>query len=306
MARARTSWALLGLAFVCATVSFFYPELKALTLFLARRNNGCPLAHCFRIRSESRMHHQVRQRIESASRMLHSDPAGLELWDTPAGRLWTPGRKHTGYWLADMLAEAASRLYVHEEIRVRAGDVVLDCGASIGVFARQALSMGAATVVAIEPGPDSVECLRRNFASEIASAKLIVCSKGVWDREGALPLILDGNTSIGDGFVIRRPGDRVGTSVPLTSIDTLVSELKLPRVDFIKMDIEGAEQEALRGARQTLARFRPRLAISAYHRHEDPREIPALVRNARPDYRMECGPCLMERYRTLPQVLFFE
>jgi hypothetical protein len=94
--------------------------------------------------------------------------------------------------------------------------------------------------------------------------------------------------------------------VPLTRIDTLVSELKLPRVDFIKMDIEGAEQEALRGARQTLARYRPRLAISAYHKREDPLEIPALVRSARPDYRMECGACLMERYRIIPQVLFFE
>jgi FkbM family methyltransferase len=306
MQRACATWALLILAAISGAISFSYPELKALTIFLARRNNGCPLTHCFKTRSERRMHNQARQRIEAASRLLHSDPAGLELWDTPVGWLWVPGRKHTRYWLADMLAEADSGLYAHGKIQVRPGDVVLDCGASIGVFTRQALSMGAATVVAIEPGPDSVECLRRNFPSEIASGKLIVCVKGVWDREDALPLIVDGSTSIGDGFVIRRPGDHLGVSVPLTRIDTLVSELKLPRVDFIKMDIEGAEQEALRGARQTLARFRPRLVISAYHKREDPREIPALVRSARPDYRMECGACLMERYRIIPHVLFFE
>ena len=306
MQRARATWVLLILAAISGAVSFFYPELKALTLFLARRNNGCPLADCLKIGPQARVQKHKHQRIETAARLRRSDPAGLELWDTPAGQLWVPGRKHTRYWLADMLAELNTGLYVHEKIRVRPGDIVLDCGASIGVFTRQALSMGAATVVAIEPGPDSVECLRRNFPSEIASGKLIVCPRGVWDREDALPLIVDGNTSIGDGFVIRRPGDHLGVSVPLTRIDTLVSELKLPRVDFIKMDIEGAEQEALRGARQTLARFRPRLAISAYHKREDPREIPALVRSARPDYRMECGPCLMTRYRIIPQVLFFE
>jgi FkbM family methyltransferase len=47
---------------------------------------------------------------------------------------------------------------------VRAGDVVLDCGAGIGLFARQALKRGARTVIAIEPVPENLECLRRNLS----------------------------------------------------------------------------------------------------------------------------------------------
>jgi hypothetical protein len=60
--------------------------------------------------------------------------------------------------------------------------------------------------------------------------------------------------------------------------------LKLPRVDFIKMDIEGAEQKALHGARQVLIRYQPRLAISSYHLKGDPAAICSIVWQAHPDY----------------------
>ncbi len=51
--------------------------------------------------------------------------------------------------------------------------------------------------------------------------------------------------------------------VPVVRIDQLVAELGLPRVDFIKLDIEGAEREALRGAVQVLKKYRPRLMMTA-------------------------------------------
>ena len=78
--------------------------------------------------------------------------------------------------------------------------------------------------------------------------------------------------------------------VPLTTIDKIVAELGLPRVDFIKMDIEGAEANALAGARDTLTRFKPRLAIAAEHKPDDEVDIPRAVRSLRADYQMECGP----------------
>lgn len=75
-------------------------------------------------------------------------------------------------------------------------------------------------------------------------------------------------------------------SVPAVTIDDVVEEQHLGRVDFIKMDIEGGEVDALRGAEGTLKRFTPRLAISAYHRPHDLPDIVALIRQACPDYRL--------------------
>jgi len=65
--------------------------------------------------------------------------------------------------------------------------------------------------------------------------------------------------------------------VTTISIDDLVKVKNLPRVDIIKMDIEGAELSALKGAEQTLRAFRPRLAISLYHNESDLIEIPEFM-----------------------------
>jgi len=59
------------------------------------------------------------------------------------------------------------------------------------------------------------------------------------------------------------------------------------------------------GARQTLARHQPRLAISSYHRPDDPEKIPALVQAAWPGYRIECGPCADVTTYVRPDVLHF-
>ena len=66
---------------------------------------------------------------------------------------------------------------------VQPGDVVLDCGANIGIFSKTALASGARLVVAVEPAPDTLECLRRNLGREIAERRVIVYPKGVWDHD---------------------------------------------------------------------------------------------------------------------------
>lgn len=65
-------------------------------------------------------------------------------------------------------------------------------------------------------------------------------------------------------------------------IDDVVSELGLQRVDFIKADIEGAERYPLRGARETISRFSPRMALCVYHLHDDPEVVSDSVRSMRP------------------------
>jgi len=194
------------------------------------------------------------------------------------------------------LAEQFMKIYGSGRFAVRPGDVVLDCGADVGDFTRQALQMGASMVVAIEPSPMKHVCLQRNLEHEISQGKVIVYPKGVWNTDSTLTLYVD-------SVVEKRSDD--GVVVPLTTIDKLVSELNLPRVDFIKMDIEGAEVPALQGAAATLARYRPRMSISTEHYPDDVFKITQVVRTAVPSYRSACGMCAFMAGRVRPYVMHF-
>jgi hypothetical protein len=73
-----------------------------------------------------------------------------------------------------------------------------------------------------------------------------------------------------------------GSEIPVVALDEVLGG---SRVTFVKMNIEGAEIEALRGAANSIARWRPKLAISAYHRPSDLWEVAATVREIDPGYR---------------------
>jgi FkbM family methyltransferase len=211
-----------------------------------------------------------------ASRRLEVD-GGLELWDTPYGRFWVVAENFRTF--AEVLAEQAVDIYGDETRGVHAGDVVLDAGAHFGGFARTALARGAKLVVAIEIAPENVACLRRNFVKEIAAGRVIVYEKGVWDKDDTMVLQRRNNTWA-DG--VSEGGD--GSMVAVTTVDKIVTELKLPSVDFIKMDIEGAERHALTGAAATLARYKPRMAIAAYHEADDLDVLPGIARASQSSY----------------------
>ena len=127
----------------------------------------------------------------------------------------------------------------------------------------------------------------------------------MWDREDQLTLNVDDTNFAANSVVLRPDESHPSILVPLTTIDRIVAELNLPRVDFIKMDVEGAEVKAIAGARETLLRFKPRLSIATEHKPDDEFTIPAAVRKVRTDYAMECGQCLEAKGHVRPDVLFF-
>ena len=282
---------------------YYYAPARLAAFVLAGRSPACPMAKA--VKSEENWKTQIayKDEILHASKLLEKDPKGYHLWDTPHGRYWIP--EGSDYVLPFNLAEQKRKIYGVGENAVRAGDVVLDCGANVGVYTREALNAGAKLVVAIEPAPENIESLKRNFAAEIKAGKVILVEKGVWDREDEMTLQVDPHNSAADSFVIHREGGVAGVKVPLTTIDKLVSDLKLERVDYIKMDIEGAEQRALKGGQATLAKYHPRMALSAYHVPTDPEQIPAIVRQAWSGYSVECGPCAEANGAVRPDVLYF-
>ena len=85
------------------------------------------------------------------------------------------------------------------------------------------------------------------------------------------------------------PGNRIAfhdQPLPLTTLDCFVHVREIERVDFIKLDIEGAELDCLQGAQNTIEKFCPKLAISLYHKPNDFFEIPLWLTNRFPDYKL--------------------
>jgi FkbM family methyltransferase len=203
------------------------------------------------------------------------------LWETPLGRFW--GTERDGREL-DLLTleQAVGGIYEQRAVTVEDADVVVDVGAHLGTFTRIALQHGARLVVAVEPDPVNAVCFDRTFAPEIAGGRVRLVQAAAWHSPGSLQFEV--GTASQTGRVTGSLSDRAVT-VRAVTLDAMADELKLGRVDFIKMDIEGAERHALAGARRLLAAHKPRLAICIYHAPDDPEVVPRVVREANDTYQ---------------------
>ncbi|MFC4161003.1 FkbM family methyltransferase [Chitinimonas lacunae] len=167
-------------------------------------------------------------------------------------------------------------------IKPEAGDHIIDAGACFGdtalAFAASAGPSGR--IYSFDMLPAHCRILRENIANNPdIGASITVLPYGVSDEDKNIDLVLDQGNAI-------NPGARLNTdSFPIRRIDSLADEKVIERVDFIKMDIEGSELAALRGAEQTLRRWRPKLAISIYHDTTDYISIPQYLASLDLGYR---------------------
>jgi FkbM family methyltransferase len=169
------------------------------------------------------------------------------------------------------------------------GDVIVDCGAFDGDTAKLFVEAtgGDCTILAIEPMAGSYQKLVDWIAADkVAHAvKPIKCGIGDAPGEAELTYDVDGHED-GSSFGKHLHGDRT-ESVPIETIDRLCADY--PHVDLIKMDIEGFEAGALKGGAETIARHKPDLAVSAYHRRNDPVDLADLIDSITPGYEIYAG-----------------
>src|SRR6266851_4949964 len=179
-------------------------------------------------------------------------------------------------------------------VRPEAGDHVVDAGAFIGDTALDfACAVGpSGRVHAFEIIDSHLEIARHNLAQNPAISNVTLLPVEIADRDQVGDVI---SGPVQPGFGIGPQRD----AVAFRSLDSLVDEGVLPRVDFIKMDIEGGELAALRGARRTLAAFRPKLAISVYHRVEDFFAIPQFLTELDLGYRLHLEHYSMIQWETV-------
>jgi FkbM family methyltransferase len=146
------------------------------------------------------------------------------------------------------------------------GDIVVDAGARIGAFsAKISAALGEeGRIIAIEPEPRNFARLRKNIEANRLN-NVVAIQKALWSQKQPLDMYLSGNAAAHsmycDAFY-SSTGDSI--SVEADTLDGILKEWDIASVDFIKMDIEGSEIEALKGMQKVLE-SQVHLAIAAYH-----------------------------------------
>lgn len=185
--------------------------------------------------------------------------------------------------------------YRHPAVPVEAGEWVLDVGAFDGDTALDyADAVGPdGRVYAFEPARDNLRALEDAVATHADGGRVHVQPVGCWRHSGELALRTDGTPS---QFRVDADGDE---RIRVVSLDDFVWEQTGGRADWIKLDVEGAEHEALEGASGLLAERPPKLAVCIYHRPRDLWELPIRLKEAVPGYRLHLGHHSQSLYDTV-------
>lgn len=164
------------------------------------------------------------------------------------------------------------------------GDVVISCGAFMGEttiwFADRVGRNGK--VYSFEPTEYTYEVALRNVINNSLQDVVTMVQCGVWDEDTDLEINVSKGLAEKSCNSITSGG---GEKIKVTKIDTYIKENDINKVDFIKMDIEGAEMKALIGASKTIKRYKPQLAICVYHKSDDLFEIPIFISDLVPEYK---------------------
>jgi FkbM family methyltransferase len=169
-------------------------------------------------------------------------------------------------------------------------DIVFDLGAYNGTFSLVAAKQAAnGSVYSFEPFEKNSTLLNKNLLlNKIDNVKVI--NKAVWERTTSIKMHFNPSSPSASSYQKADQMYRDQTreyEVDTTSIDEFVTEHGIERVDFIKMDIEGAERYALKGAIHTIRRHKPKLSICTYHLADDADVLPKIIHSIRPDYVIE-------------------
>lgn len=155
-------------------------------------------------------------------------------------------------------------------------EVFLDVGSYDGETAELFTDWAGGNVKQIycfEPDPANQKKIEARLS---AHDDVTIIPKGAWNAATELHFCADGKKQ----SYVSQEGETV------IQVDTIDHVLAGERPTFIKMDIEGSELAALRGAEQSIRKYRPKLAISIYHRPEDIFTLPDFILSCHPDYQL--------------------
>ena len=175
--------------------------------------------------------------------------------------------------------------YFHPVVQAAPREVIFDGGAWTGDTAIQFTRCldSQCRVYAFEPDGENYSLLLETLEKEDPQRCVVPVKAGLWRENGSLAF-----TQCEEDSKQCRIDGNGDSRIDVVSLDSFASQEGI-QVDLVKMDIEGAERDALRGARNTLARDRSKLQVCVYHRPDDLWKIALLLRELNPNYRLYLG-----------------
>jgi FkbM family methyltransferase len=159
----------------------------------------------------------------------------------------------------------------------------MDIGKAEWIVDAFALELGARRVVAVEPLEPLWQALQKTFADQTAEGRFALFEGALGKIAGTTYLSVDPLHACDSA--VDSAGS--GRSVPQISLDELGERYNLGTGGMIKMDIEGAEMEALQGGTQLLRKHKPKIAVAVYHDHKNALLCKEIILKANPGYTIE-------------------
>uniref|UniRef100_A0A7C4U847 FkbM family methyltransferase n=1 Tax=candidate division WOR-3 bacterium TaxID=2052148 RepID=A0A7C4U847_UNCW3 len=146
--------------------------------------------------------------------------------------------------------------------KIKKGDIVVDVGANVGIFTiKAAKEVGNdGKVIAVEPEGECLSMLQRNI-QENKLRNVLVIQKGVWIKKDKLKFYISPSST---GHSFYESIHYKVAEIEVDSLDNILKEYGIERTDFVKLDIEGAEVEAVKGMNEVL-KSGAKIVIASYH-----------------------------------------
>ncbi len=177
---------------------------------------------------------------------------------------------------------------------IKDDSVVIDAGANIGIFSLYVSHLAPqGKIYSFEPTKDTFQVLNKNIISNNLENRISVHNLALGDKIGETELIIAQSDFLNLGNAIINNNIEPKTTsnqkqpVKMITIDDFVKENKITKVDFVKIDTEGYEKQIIKGASETIKRFGPVIACSAYHLKDDKIKIPELIMAINPSYNFK-------------------
>lgn len=173
--------------------------------------------------------------------------------------------------------------YEYGPVKISDSDVVLDIGASIGYVSVYAVSKGA-EAYAFEPSPENHTLIKRH--SKLNGNRIHLRPYAISDECGQVNFRVSPLCNAGSSLDGCEKGSRELIIASQITVDEFVKKEKLKKVDYIHVNIMGAERLMLQGAQDSLRKFAPKIVICSYYDSTDGLVLPELILKANPNYKI--------------------